>query len=211
MSVRRSPDRSSRRRTATRALWAATALTASFVLTQACSVLLPWDGYTGTGANEGTDATSSTDAEAGPLTDAATDVQTTDAALEGGDGGVEGGLAPFEVPCGAALACINSKACCAYGDGRPWACGTTCASIDGAGAILRCDSPTDCVPGARCCSELSDAGSLVQTFCSATCPGALLRTCDPAYGTRDCALGSSCTRVIDSGYPLAYCEAIRDQ
>lgn len=211
MSVRTSPHRSPRRRAAGRALWAVAALSVALVSTEACSALLPWDGYTGDG-DAGTDATIAPDVEAGPLTDAARDVEPQgDSALEAGDGGVEGGLTPFEVPCGPGLACINAKACCAYGDGRTWACGNSCNTIDDAGATLRCDSPTDCIPGEKCCSEFADAGTLSRTFCSITCAGSLLRTCDPAYGTRDCAAGNSCTRFIDSGYPLAYCEVIRDQ
>ena len=191
-----------------RALWVATALAVSVGLTQACSVLLPWDGYDGTG--DAPDAT--TPPDAAPLTDAAIDSQSPgEASLEAGEAAVEGGLTALEVPCGAGLACTNSKACCAYGDGRPWDCANTCPNIGDAGTVLRCDSPTDCTPGARCCSEFTDAGTLERTFCSAACPGAQLRTCDPAFGQRDCVTGSSCTRVIDSGFALTFCEAVRDQ
>ena len=174
------------------ALYATTILAAAVAATQACTVFLPWDGYAGDAA----DAT----AEGAPGADAA----------NAADAWPEGALAAFEVPCGPGIACVNARACCAYGDGRDRDCSGSCSNLDEAGAILRCDSPSDCTPGAKCCASFRDAGALEGTFCSPNCAGSALRTCDPAFGARDCQSGSACTRTRDSGFALTFCELVRD-
>lgn len=180
-------------------------------VTQACSVLLPWDGYVGP---EGVEAGAGADANGeATLPDGTVDaLPPADASVEAGDADPDGALTPFEVPCGSGLACKNARRCCAYGDGRPWECAGSCPSLDEAGASIHCDSPTDCTPGERCCAELRNGSTLERTFCSIGCPGGnIIRTCDPAFGGRDCVAGSACTRKIDSGLALTFCEGVPDQ
>lgn len=179
-------------------------------ITQACSALLPWDGYVGPSevAETGTGTDASGEA---PLPDGTVDaLPLADASFDAGERDPDGALTPFEVACGKGLACKKARTCCAYGDGRSWECGTGCPTLDEAGANIHCDSPTDCTPGEKCCAELL-SGALERTYCNVNCPGNIIRTCDPAFGSRDCAAGGACTRKLDAGFALTFCEGVGDQ
>lgn len=188
-----------------RARWGAAALVTSVTIAaQACSVLLPWDDYAGPRDATPDATTSDATTSDGPFEASAPE----EASLDGGPG-PDGGLVALEVPCGPGLDCKNGRQCCAYADGRPWVCVITGCKADDAGAVLRCDSRTDCSQGYECCGAFTEAGTLDRTFCrqDGICAGGDVAACDPALGANACAGGSTCTRKADAGLAVTFCES----
>lgn len=188
------------------ALWTVGAVLASLAAsTQACTVLLPWDGYVGT-SDGGNDAST----EAALLADA---LVAQDAPFDAAAGDPDGALTPHQVPCGPALACDSPDSCCMYGNGQPWTCLNKCG-IDPAGTVVNCDSQTDCLPGEKCCTDVRDGGTIARIYCTgnSSCGTGNARLCDPAFGARDCTAGTTtCTRRLDAGVSLTACEPAHDQ
>lgn len=162
---------------------------------------------------------STTKADTGTGTDAATATDTGTGQQEAGGG--DGGINPADagpggstsvITCGSTSCSIPAQTCCVdrLGGGMTaYGCAASCPQIDAGGdtVALKCSGQANCAAGTVCCVRQTGANGAASD-CKPSCNGNEAQLCDPAAAVSGCTggAGNACSNnnIGDWNLPQTY-------